>query len=128
MLCLTRMPVGSPTKSATSNAFRHDAVPPPRPAPKKPDLNLTDLAFSHKIVNSGNYSTYLWDEFFPGEEVLVYAEIEDLHSEQILEGNWVVEVFGEVVSTPGMIRTCDRRIRNPLLYPTELRGQFVVIT
>jgi hypothetical protein len=25
-------------------------------------------------------------------------------------------------STPGRIRTCDRRIRNPLLYPTELRG------
>ena len=26
-------------------------------------------------------------------------------------------------STPGTIRTCDLRIRNPLLYPTELRGR-----
>ncbi len=26
------------------------------------------------------------------------------------------------VSTPGRTRTCDRRIRNPLLYPTELRA------
>lgn len=25
-------------------------------------------------------------------------------------------------STPGRIRTYDRRIRNPMLYPTELRG------
>jgi hypothetical protein len=25
------------------------------------------------------------------------------------------------VSATGRIRTCDRRIRNPLLYPTELR-------
>lgn len=32
--------------------------------------------------------------------------------------------FSRVVdSTPGMIRTCDPRIRNPLLYPTELQGQ-----
>lgn len=26
-------------------------------------------------------------------------------------------------STPGRIRTCDLRIRSPLLYPAELRGQ-----
>ena len=30
------------------------------------------------------------------------------------------------VSTPGRIRTCDPGIRNPMLYPTELRGQKVV--
>lgn len=24
--------------------------------------------------------------------------------------------------TPGRIRTCDLRIRNPMLYPTELQG------
>ena len=29
-------------------------------------------------------------------------------------------------NTPGRIRTCDRRIRNPLLYPAELRGQSAV--
>jgi hypothetical protein len=28
--------------------------------------------------------------------------------------------------TPERIRTSDRRIRNPLLYPTELRGQLSV--
>ena len=28
----------------------------------------------------------------------------------------------EITSTPGRTRTCDLRIRNPLLYPTELRA------
>lgn len=27
------------------------------------------------------------------------------------------------IGTPGRIRTCDLRIRSPLLYPTELRAQ-----
>ena len=27
-------------------------------------------------------------------------------------------------SAPGMNRTCDLRIRSPLLYPTELRGHY----
>ncbi len=29
---------------------------------------------------------------------------------------------GQESNTPGRIRTCDLRIRNPLLYPTELRA------
>jgi len=32
-------------------------------------------------------------------------------------------VNNAVSNTPGRIRTCDLRIRNPLLYPTELRAQ-----
>ena len=28
-----------------------------------------------------------------------------------------------IANAPGRIRTCDLRIRNPLLYPAELRGQ-----
>ena len=31
--------------------------------------------------------------------------------------------MGCFISTPGRIRTCDLRIRSPLLYPTELRAQ-----
>ena len=30
-------------------------------------------------------------------------------------------------TTPGRIRTCDLRIRNPLLYPTELRAQLILL-
>ena len=29
----------------------------------------------------------------------------------------------EIAGDPGRIRTCDLRIRNPSLYPAELRGQ-----
>src|SRR5665811_2462249 len=28
-----------------------------------------------------------------------------------------------IISAPGRIRTCDPRIRSPMLYPAELRGQ-----
>ncbi len=34
----------------------------------------------------------------------------------------------EMTGVPGRARTCDLRIRNPLLYPTELRAQTVMIT
>ena len=33
----------------------------------------------------------------------------------------------ELKSTPDAIRTHDLRIRNPLLYPAELRGQYLHI-
>ena len=32
-----------------------------------------------------------------------------------------------VLNTPGRTRTCDLRIRNPLLYPTELRAQHPIL-
>jgi hypothetical protein len=34
------------------------------------------------------------------------------------------EVAELAINTPGRIRTCDRRIRNPLLYPSELRAHY----
>jgi hypothetical protein len=35
------------------------------------------------------------------------------------------EVAELAINTPGRIRTCDRRIRNPLLYPSELRAHYL---
>jgi hypothetical protein len=32
----------------------------------------------------------------------------------------------DALHAPGMIRTCDLRIRSPLLYPAELRGPITV--
>jgi hypothetical protein len=32
-----------------------------------------------------------------------------------------------VIGTPGRTRTCDPRLRRPLLYPTELRAQYFII-
>ena len=37
-------------------------------------------------------------------------------------GLWDTNITREIFGTPGAIRTHDTRIRNPLLYPTELRG------
>ena len=36
-------------------------------------------------------------------------------------------VFFGLPNAPGRIRTCDLRIRNPLLYPAELRAQFIIL-
>ncbi len=36
---------------------------------------------------------------------------------------WCFKPCGVGYSTPGRIRTCDLRIRSPLLYPTELRAR-----
>lgn len=36
-----------------------------------------------------------------------------------------LERFLKKLSTPSRTRTCDLRIRNPLLYPAELSGQRV---
>ena len=38
------------------------------------------------------------------------------------------ELSGPVKSTPGRIRTCDLRIRSPLLYPAELQGRVTLRT
>jgi hypothetical protein len=35
----------------------------------------------------------------------------------------LVAPFSGIISAPGRIRTCDLRIRSPLLYPTELRAR-----
>ena len=35
-----------------------------------------------------------------------------------------VETATAGIGTPGRIRTCDLRLRRPLLYPTELRAQY----
>jgi len=37
--------------------------------------------------------------------------------------NQVHDIETSISNTPGRTRTCDLRIRNPLLYPTELRAQ-----
>src|SRR5579859_4111283 len=34
----------------------------------------------------------------------------------------IAMLSGSLVDAPGKIRTCDPRIRSPMLYPAELRG------
>lgn len=38
------------------------------------------------------------------------------------EGEFIKTWKGDVIGVPGEIRTHDPRIRNPVLYPAELRG------
>src|SRR5438552_2356209 len=72
---------------------------PNRAAVDGPSLKLTEVTFCHKISNYGNYLKYDRDEFWAGQEVLIYAEIGDLHSEQIPDGNFrtlvksTIEIF-----------------------------------
>jgi hypothetical protein len=74
---------------------------PPPPVQESANLKITDVNFCHKIANFGNYETYPRDEFEAGQEVLIYAEIEDLHSDRLPDGKYqtrvksTIEVFQE---------------------------------
>lgn len=49
-------------------------------------LELTHVAFCHAINGYGEFETFSKDEFAPGKRVLVYAEINNFHSELSTEG------------------------------------------
>ncbi|MGQ0636808.1 MAG: hypothetical protein ACT4QC_19540 [Planctomycetaceae bacterium] len=51
-------------------------------------LELGNVSFCHKIASFGNYEKYPRDEFTPGQEVLLYAEVANIHSAQAHEGKF----------------------------------------
>jgi hypothetical protein len=51
------------------------------------------------------------------------SEGENLFHEFSMTGSGVEEILNDLGSTPGRTRTCDPRLRRPLLYPTELRAR-----
>jgi hypothetical protein len=53
---------------------------------EKSKLELRNVAFCHKITNYGNYERFKRDEFTAGQQVLLYAEVENFKSEQTSEG------------------------------------------
>jgi hypothetical protein len=55
---------------------------------EKARLELRNVAFCHKISSFGNYEKYPRDEFSPGQEVLLYAEVANIHSEPISDGKF----------------------------------------
>jgi hypothetical protein len=55
---------------------------------EKANLELHNVAFCHKISSFGNYEKYPREEFSPGQEVLVYAEIGNIHSEPSPDGKF----------------------------------------
>ena len=52
---------------------------------EKAKLELRNVTFCHKISSFGNYEKYARDEFSPGQEVLLYAEVANIHSEPITD-------------------------------------------
>jgi len=55
---------------------------------EKARLELRNVTFCHKISSFGNYEKYPRDEFSPGQEVLLYAEVANTHSEPIPDGKF----------------------------------------
>jgi hypothetical protein len=55
---------------------------------EKARLELRNVTFCHKISSFGNYEKYPRDEFSPGQEVLLYAEVANIHSEPISDGKF----------------------------------------
>jgi hypothetical protein len=55
---------------------------------EKAKLELRNVTFCHKISSFGNYEKYARDEFSPGQEVLLYAEVANIHSEPIIDGKF----------------------------------------
>jgi hypothetical protein len=55
---------------------------------EKARLELRNVTFCHKISSFGNYEKYPRDEFSPGQEVLLYAEVVNVHSEPVSDGKF----------------------------------------
>jgi hypothetical protein len=55
---------------------------------EKAHLELRNVSFCHKISSFGDYERYPRDEFSPGQEVLLYAELGNFHSELTADGRY----------------------------------------
>lgn len=55
---------------------------------EKAQLELRNVTFCHKIASFGNYERFPRDEFSPGQEVLLYAEVGNIHSESTTDGRF----------------------------------------
>jgi hypothetical protein len=55
---------------------------------EKANLELRNVNFCHKITSFGNYERFPRDEFSPGQEVLLYAEVANIHSQPAPDGKF----------------------------------------
>ncbi|MGE5194015.1 MAG: hypothetical protein ACM3U2_16085 [Deltaproteobacteria bacterium] len=85
---------------------------------EKARLELRNVTFCHKISSFGNYEKYSRDEFSPGQEVLLYAEVANIHSEPVSDGKFrtklksTIEIFrhgpqGELMERIDLPETVD---------------------
>ena len=85
---------------------------------EKANLELRNVTFCHKISNFGNFEKYPREEFSPGQEVLLYAEVANIHSEPIPDGKFrtslksTIEIYhhgsqGELIERVDLPETVD---------------------
>lgn len=55
---------------------------------EKANLELKNVTFCPKISGFGNYEKYPHDEFSPGQDVLLYADLANVHSEPVADGKF----------------------------------------
>ena len=85
------------------------------------DLAIKNIAFCEQISYFGNYQKFTRDEFTPGQEVLLYAEIENFNTEQTREGEHrtLLRSVIDIVGSNGESRwhktfpATEDRCRNP---------------
>jgi len=69
-------------------------------------LELRNMAFCRQINYFGNFERFPRDEFHPGQEALLYAEIENFKSELTVDGQYrtLLKSTIEIVSPSGEVR------------------------
>jgi hypothetical protein len=70
------------------------------------DLQIRNVAFCRQIQYFGNYERFPRDEFRPGQEVLLYAEIDNFKSEPTADGQYrtLLRSTLELLSPSGELR------------------------
>jgi len=64
------------------------------------DMSIKNMSFCEQISNFGNYQKFVRDEFTPGQDVLLYAEIENFRSHLTEDGEYrtslksVIDIIG----------------------------------
>ena len=85
------------------------------------DLSIKNTAFCEQISYFGNYQKFARDEFTPGQEVLLYAEIENFNTEQTPDGEHrtLLRSVIDIIGANGQTRwhktfaATEDRCRNP---------------
>ncbi len=85
------------------------------------DLAIKNIAFCEQISYFGNYQKFARDEFTPGQEVLLYAEIENFNTDQTADGEHrtLLRSVIDIVGSNGEARwhktfpATEDRCRNP---------------
>lgn len=85
------------------------------------DLSIKNIAFCEQISYFGNYQKFARDEFTPGQEVLLYAEIENFNTDQTADGEHrtLLRSVIDIVGANGEARwhktfpATEDRCRNP---------------